>query len=216
MLPAGTVTFLFSDIEGSTTVLRAIGIERYESALQQHRRLLRDAFARNAGHEVGTGGDSFFVAFGRAVDAVRAAAEAHRELARHSWTDGERIRVRIGIHTCEATVSGANYVGIGVHRAARVSAAAHGDQIVLSHTTHDLLEDDPEVTCVDLGEHRLKDFAQPQRLYSWSASLPREFPRCTRRRSAGPVTTAPRAALRSRGSSTPFAPWCNGATPPLR
>ncbi len=177
MLPAGTVTFLFSDIEGSTALLQTVGAERYESALQRQRGLLRAAFERHSGHEFGTEGDAHFVAFARAVDAVRAAADAQRALAAHAWPEGERIRVRIGLHTCEATVTGSNYVGIGVHRAARISATGHGGQIVLSQTTCDLLEDDPDVTFVDLGAHRLKDFAQPQRLYQLiGPDLPREFP----------------------------------------
>jgi len=155
MRPTGTVTFLFSDIEGSTALLQAIGAARYESALQQHRGLLRGAFANHSGHEFGTEGDSLFVAFGRAVDAVRAAADAQRSLSSHAWAAGERIRVRMGIHTCEANLSGDDYVGIGVHRAARISAAGHGEQILLSQTTHDLLEDEPDVACVDLGAHRL-------------------------------------------------------------
>ena len=177
MRPTGTVTFLFSDIEGSTALLQAIGAARYESALQQHRGLLRGAFANHSGHEFGTEGDSLFVAFGRAVDAVRAAADAQRALSSHAWAAGERIRVRMGIHTCEANLSGDDYVGIGVHRAARISAAGHGEQILLSQTTHDLLEDEPDVACVDLGAHRLKDFVQPQRIYQLlGTDLPREFP----------------------------------------
>jgi predicted ATPase/class 3 adenylate cyclase len=177
MLPVGTVTFLFSDIEGSTELLRAIGDARYDRTLQQHRRLLRAAIERYSGHEFGTEGDALFVAFARAVDAAGAAADAQRALAAHAWPDGERVRVRIGLHTCEATVTGANYVGIGVHRAARIGAAGHGGQIVLSHTTRDLLEDDRDVTCIDLGAHMLKGFAQPQRLYQLAGpDLPREFP----------------------------------------
>ena len=177
MLPTGTVTLLFSDIEGSTPMLRAIGVERYETALQQHRLLLREAFARHAGYEVSTDGDSFFVAFGRALDATRAALDMQYALAGYPWADGERIRVRIGLHTCEATVTGSNYVGIGVHRAARISATGHGDQIVLSQTTRDLIEDEAGITCRDLGVHPLKDFAQPQRLYQLvDARLPQTFP----------------------------------------
>ena len=177
MLPSGTVTFLFSDIEGSTQLLQAIGVSRYEDVLQQHRRLLRAAFVRHSGHEFGTEGDAHFVAFARAVDAVRAASDAQRALATHAWAEGERIRVRIGLHTCEATVTGSNYVGIGVHRAARIGAAGHGGQVVLSQTTRDLLADDPDVPCVDLGAHRLKDFGEPQRLYQLAGpDLPREFP----------------------------------------
>ena len=177
MRPTGTVTLLFSDIEGSTLLLRAIGVERYHNALQQHRQLLRDAFARHAGYEVNTEGDSFFVAFSRAVDAVHAALDAHCALAGHAWADGERIRVRIGIHTCEAAVTGPDYVGIGVHRTARISAAGHGDQIVLSQMTRDLLEEQSGVSCLDLGVHPLKDFAQPQRLYQLvDPRLPHVFP----------------------------------------
>jgi predicted ATPase/class 3 adenylate cyclase len=177
MRPTGTVTFLMSDIEGSTQLLRALGVDRYESALQAHRVLLREAFARHAGFEVGTEGDSFFVAFGRAHDAVRAAVDAQCALARHTAPDGERIRVRIGIHTCEAALSGDNYVGIGVHRTARIGATGHGDQIVLSQATRELLQDVAGVACSDLGLHPLKDFEQPQRLYQLVDSrLPCEFP----------------------------------------
>jgi len=177
MRPTGTVTLLFSDIEGSTRLLRAIGVERYESAVQQHRLMLRDAFARHSGYEVDTEGDSFFVAFGRALDAVHAALDAQCALTGHAWTDGGRIRVRIGIHTCEATVTGSGYVGMGVHRTARICAAGHGDQIVLSQTTRDLLQDESGVACLDLGVHPLKDFAQPQRLYQLvDPRLPQAFP----------------------------------------
>ncbi len=177
MLPTGTVTLLFSDIEGSTRLLRAIGVERYERALEQHRGLLREAFARHAGHVVGIEGDSFFVAFSRAANAVQAAQDAQCALAAHAWGDGERIRVRIGIHTCEATATGADYLGVGVHRAARIAAAAHGDQIVLSQTTRDLLQDDSGFACLDLGMHPLKDFAQPQRLHQLAdPRLPQAFP----------------------------------------
>ena len=143
MRPTGTVTLLISDIEGSTRLLRAIGVERYEKALQHHNVLLRDAFARHAGYECDTAGDSFFVAFGRALDAVHAARDAQCALASYQWPDGERIRVRIGIHTCEATATPSGYVGMGVHRAARVSSAGHGDQILPSQTTRDLLGTNP-------------------------------------------------------------------------
>jgi predicted ATPase/class 3 adenylate cyclase len=177
MRPTGTVTFLMSDIEGSTRLLRALGVERYEDALQAHRALLREAFAWHAGFEVGTEGDSFFVAFARAQDAVRAALAAQCALAGRAGPDDERVRVRIGIHTCEATVSGDDYVGIGVHRTARISATGHGGQIVLSQTTRELLQDAADVACLDLGLHPLKDFAAPQRLYQMvDPRLPRDFP----------------------------------------
>jgi class 3 adenylate cyclase len=177
MRPTGTVSFLMSDIEGSTQLLHALGVDRYESALQAHRVLLREAFARHAGYEVGTEGDSFFVAFGRAQDAVRAAVDAQSALAGHAGPDGERIRVRIGIHTCEAAVSGDNFVGMRVHRTARISATGHEGQIVLSQATHELLQDAAGMACLDLGLHPLKDFAEPQRLYQLvDPRLPRDFP----------------------------------------
>ena len=132
MRPTGTVTLLFSDIDGSTRLLRAIGVQRYENALAQHRLLLRDAFARHAGYEVDTAGDSFFIAFAHALDAAQAALDAQCALAGHAWADGEAIRARMGIHTCEVTVAGSGYVGMGVHRAARICATSHGGQIVLS------------------------------------------------------------------------------------
>src|SRR4029079_10042313 len=109
------------------------------SALQQHRGLLRGAFANHSGHEFGTEGDSLFVAFGHAHDAVHASADAQRSLSSHAWAAGERIRVRMGIHTCEANLSGDDYVGIGVHRAQRISAAGDGVPITLSPRTHTLI-----------------------------------------------------------------------------
>jgi len=175
--PTGTVTFLFSDIEGSTRLLRALGAERYGNALEQHRRLLREAFAAQGGYEVDTQGDSFFIAFGRAADAVKAAVDAQHALAGHAWAEGERIRVRMAVHTCEATLAGSRYVGMGVHRAARICAAGHGEQVLVSHTTRDLLEDDSGIVTIDLGTHGLKDFEQPHRLYQVAdAQLPRSFP----------------------------------------
>src|SRR4029453_17328002 len=106
MRPSGTVTFLMSDIEGSTRLLRALGVDRYEGMLQAHRTLLREAFARYSGFEVGSEGDALFVAFSRAQDAVHAAVDAQCALAGHAWQEALPIRVRIGIHTCEATLSG--------------------------------------------------------------------------------------------------------------
>ncbi len=133
-LPSGTVTMLFSDIEGSTVLLSRLG-ESFESALSQHRRILRAAFARWRGHEVGTEGDSFFVAFESAGDAVRACVDGQRALAAHEWPDGVPVRVRMGIHTGEPTGYEHNYIGMDVHRAARIAATAHGGQVVLSEVT---------------------------------------------------------------------------------
>jgi len=155
-LPSGTVTFLFTDVEGSTRLLQEHG-PGYAGLLGEHRRILREAFTRHNGVEVDTQGDAFFVAFPRAADAVAAAAEA-----RHALESGQ-LQVRMGIHTGEPLVTDEGYVGIDVHRAARIAAAAHGGQIVLSETTQGLLESDTPIR--DLGEHRLKDLTGAERLY---------------------------------------------------
>jgi predicted ATPase/class 3 adenylate cyclase len=176
MQPTGTVTLLFTDIEGSTRLLAAIGVEQYEKALEQHRALIRSAIVSYGGYEVNARGDSVFAAFSRARDAVQAAVAAQCALVQHAWDEGARIRVRMGVHTSEVTVSGADYVGIGVHRAARIAAVGHGHQIVVSQTTRDLLEDDAHSSLSGLGEHLLKDFPEPQRLYQVvDARLPRDF-----------------------------------------
>jgi len=197
--PSGTVTFLMSDIEGSTRLLRTLGVDRYEAALQAHRTLLREAFARHAGFEFGAEGDSLFFAFGRAHDAVNAAVDAQCALAGHAWQEAKPIRVRIGVHTCEATDSGDNYVGIGVHRAARIGSAGHGGQIVLSQATRELLQDDAGITCVDLGLHPLKDFEQPQRLFQLvDPRLPRDFPPMRTEREQPTNIATPATALVGR------------------
>src|SRR5439155_1644293 len=165
-LPSGTVTFLFTDIEGSTRLLKQIG-ERYAEALRDHQRLLRTAFAAHDGHEIDTQGDSFFVAFRRAKDAVAAALAAQRAIAKHEWPEGSHLRVRMGIHTGEPIPGHGRYVGLGVHRAACIGAAAHGGQVLVSHTTRDLLRDNPlpDVSLRDLGERALKDLDEPERVY---------------------------------------------------
>ncbi len=164
-LPSGTVTFLFTDIEGSTQLLKALG-PRYSEALAEHQRILRAAFAAHGGHEVDTQGDSFFVAFGRAKDAVAAAVDAQRDLAAHNWPEGGAVRVRMGLHTGEPRAGDGRYVGLGVHKAARIAAAGHGGQVLLSRTTLELVEDElpTGVTTRDLGERRLKDLDRPERL----------------------------------------------------
>jgi len=165
-VPSGTVTLLFTDIEGSTRLLERLG-ERYPGLLEEHKRLLRAAFSAHAGHEVGSEGDSFFVAFARARDAVAAAAAAQCALAAHAWPEQLLLRVRMGVHTGEPLLAAADYVGIDVHRAARVMAAGHGGQVLLSEATYPLVcQELPEgVLLRDLGEHRLKDLSLPQRLY---------------------------------------------------
>jgi YVTN family beta-propeller protein len=166
-LPSGTVTFLFTDIEGSTGLLKALGRDRYGEVLADQERLLRAAFAAHQGQVVDTQGESVFVAFRTAADAVAAAVDAQRDLAAHPWPDGAEVKVRMGLHTGEPKVGDERYVGIGVHRAARIGAAGHGGQVLLSSTTRELAEEDlpAGVTIRDLGERRLKDIDQPQHLY---------------------------------------------------
>jgi YVTN family beta-propeller protein len=164
-LPSGTVTFLFTDIEGSTGLVKRLG-GAYSEVLADHQRIIRAAVAAHGGHEVDTQGDSFFIAFRRAKDAVAAAVDAQRDLAAQEWPDGVEVRVRMGLHTGEPRVGGQRYVGLGVHKAARVGAAGHGGQVLLSRTTRELVEDElpPGVTIRDLGERRLKDVDRPERL----------------------------------------------------
>jgi predicted ATPase/class 3 adenylate cyclase/DNA-binding CsgD family transcriptional regulator/predicted Ser/Thr protein kinase len=177
-LPTGTVTLLFSDMEGSTSLLQRLG-ERYSQVLGEYRQLLRTAFHRWHGYEVDTQGDSFFVAFARATDAVSAAVEAQRTLKRHAWPDGVTLCVRMGLHTGEPQRSAEGYVGLVVHHAARIMSAGHGGQVLLSQTTRDLVEHDlPEgVSLRDVGTHRLKDLQQKSHLYQLAiAGLPTDFP----------------------------------------
>jgi predicted ATPase/class 3 adenylate cyclase len=163
-LPSGTVTFLFTDIEGSTRLLDELG-DAYADALAEHRRCLREAFARHSGVEVDTQGDAFFVAFARATDALAAAADA-----RYALESGP-IKVRMGVHTGEPLVTDEGYVGIDVHRAARIAAAGHGGQVLVSQTTYNLAGADG---LRDLGEHRLKDLSAPERIFQLGEG---DFPR---------------------------------------
>jgi predicted ATPase/class 3 adenylate cyclase len=172
--PTGTVTMLFSDIEGSTQLLGRLGAELYARVLDQHNRLVRQAFVQYGGYEVDTAGDSFFVSFSRAGDAVAAAGDAQRSLAAATWPDGVRVRVRMAIHTGEPLTVDSKYVGMDVHRAARIMAAAHGGQVLVSETTASLLDGVP---MRDLGLHRLKDLLAPIRLRQLLLTgLPDEFP----------------------------------------
>jgi predicted ATPase/class 3 adenylate cyclase len=171
----GTVTLLFTDIEGSTKLLRELG-EQYETVLHEHRRLLREAFRARQGEEVDTAGDGFFYAFSRASEALLAAVDGQRALAGHDWP--QPIRVRMGLHTGEPVRSDTSYVGLDVHRAARIMSAAHGAQVLVSQTTRDLAVGLPgDVTFLDLGEHQLKDLPTAERLYQVVApGLERDFP----------------------------------------
>lgn len=177
-LPSGTVTLLFSDMEGSTRLLQALG-ERYAETLAAHHALLRACFEKHHGRIVDTQGDSFFVAFPRALDAVRAAIEAQRALAAHAWGEGIMVRVRMGLHTGEPRAQGERYVGLDVHRAARIGAAGHGGQILLSETTCALVKNElpSDVQLRELGKQRLKDFDAPASLYQIvCADLLSDFP----------------------------------------
>src|SRR5919108_1729245 len=173
-LPSGTVTLLFTDIEGSTRLLRRTG-DAYAELLAEHRRLLREAFERNGGHVLEGEGDAFFVAFSSANAAAAAAAEAQRALAEHDWPGEQEIRVRIGMHTGEPQRVDGGYVGLDVHHAARVVAAGHGGQVLVSESTRALLDEGIGVR--DLGAHRLKDLSGPQRLFQLEIEgLANEFP----------------------------------------
>jgi predicted ATPase/class 3 adenylate cyclase/DNA-binding CsgD family transcriptional regulator len=176
--PTGTVTLLFTDIEGSTLLLQQLG-KRYASVLIECRELLRAAFRRHHGHEVDTQGDAFFYAFARATDAVSAAVAAQRLLAAHPWSEGVALRVRMGLHTGEPSLFGEGYVGLDVHQAARIMSAGHGGQALLSQKTRELVEHDlPNgVSLRDLGEHRLKDLQRPGRVFQLIITgLPADFP----------------------------------------
>jgi len=177
-LPTGTITLLFTDIEGSTHLLQRLG-ERYAELLNECRTLLRTAFHTYHGQEVDAQGDAVFAAFARASDALEASVAAQRELALHSWPGAEAVRVRMGLHTGEPSRVVEGYVGLDVHYAARVMGAAHGGQVLLSQTTRDLVEHDlPEgVSLRDLGEHHLKDLEQAVHLNQVViADLPADFP----------------------------------------
>jgi predicted ATPase/class 3 adenylate cyclase len=179
-LPSGTLTFLFTDIEGSTRLLQALGRDGWQEVLEVHNRILREAIAGAGGAEVGTEGDAFFAVFPVASSAVAAAVEAQRALAAQTWPRGDPVRVRMGMHTGEGVVGGGDYVGVDVHRAARIAAAGHGGQVLLSGITSELVRADglPEGgSLVDLGEHRLKDLAHTERIFQLTiAGLAERFP----------------------------------------
>lgn len=177
-LPTGTVTFLFTDIEGSTRLILRLGDE-YPAVLETHARVLRDAIARQGGTEVSTEGDSFFAVFDVAPAAVQAAIEAQRMLGTQRWPPGASVRVRMGLHTGQGVLGGDNYVGLDVHRGARIAGAGHGGQVLLSAAVRDDLgvQLPPQISLRDLGLHRLKDLPEPERLYqAQAADLPADFP----------------------------------------
>lgn len=193
-LPSGTVTFLFSDIEDSTELVRRLGDESYAQVRAEHHRLLREAFEAHGGHEIDTAGDGFFVAFDSARDAVEAAVESQLALRGFGWPNGEAVRVRMGLHTAEPFLSGEGYVGVGVTRASRICDAGRGGQILVSNATAGIVEDAElsGVVLTDLGLHRLKGLRLEQRLFQIRApGLESSF---------GPPRTAD--ALRAPGVGT--------------
>ncbi len=189
-LPTGTVTMLFSDIEGSTVLLGWLG-DRYGAALAAQRAVMRSAISASGGHEMGTEGDSFFVVFSSAADAVACCLAAQRALAGHAWPGGVAVRVRMGLHSGEPVRHQDGYVGMDVHRAARIAAAAHGGQVVLSEATRLLVASGlpAGVSVRDLGLHRLKDLQLPERIYQLAApGLAEQFPPL---KSLGAATSLP-------------------------
>ena len=177
-LPVGTVTFLFTDIEGSTRLVQELG-DRFRPTLATHHSILRRAIAAHAGAEVSTEGDAFFAVFPSPIGAMSAAVEAQRELAATPWPDGSSVLVRMGLHTGEGELGGDNYIGVDVHRAARIAAAGHGGQVLLSESTRALVASavPPDVQLRDLGQHRLKDLPSAEQIYQLVvAGLPAEFP----------------------------------------
>jgi class 3 adenylate cyclase len=175
-LPGGTVTFLFTDIEGSTRLLQALG-DDYAEVVREHRRLLREHLGAKGGAEVDTQGDAFFYSFPRATQAVAGAVAAQRALGAHDWPQGAEVRVRMGLHTGEPSVGDEGYLGLDVVRAARICSAGHGGQILLSETTRALLGNDlPEgVAVVDLGQQNLKD-VQHERIFQLALEGDESFP----------------------------------------
>jgi class 3 adenylate cyclase len=162
-LPVGVVTLLFSDIEGSTRLLRELG-EAFEEVLGEHDRLLRTVWSEHGGVEVRNEGDAFFVAFGDPARAVEAATAAQRALGEQPWPEGSELRVRMGVHTGSPRVRDDDYWGVDVHYAARLGAAANGGQVLLSESTAALVD----VAVEDLGEHALKDFPSARRIFHLS------------------------------------------------
>src|SRR5512137_92895 len=193
-LPEGTVTFLFTDIEGSTQLLHRLR-DKYAILLEEHHRILREAFTNWDGHEVDTQGDAFFVAFSRATQAVGAAAEAQRKLTEHIWPERVPVRVRMGIHTGESWTGSEGYVGMDVHRAARIAHVGNGGQVLLSETTTALVQDElPQgVTLLDLGRHLLKDIHRPERIHQLVIErLEAEFPPLTSMEMLPPESARPK------------------------
>jgi class 3 adenylate cyclase/CheY-like chemotaxis protein len=173
-LPTGTATFLFTDLEGSTGIALRMG-DLWHGILMEHRRLVRAAVSESDGSEIDCRGDEFFVAFEDPAAAAEAAVSAQRGITEHAWPEGAELRVRMGMHTGEAIYADEDYLGVDVHRAARICFAGHGGQILVSQATHELLPDDFDR--LELGSYRLRGLPDPQRIYQVRADgLPGEFP----------------------------------------
>ena len=166
-LPSGTVTFLFSDIEGSTSLLKQLGDEQYTELLATHRRIVRETFGLYHGQEIDTQGDAFFYSFHRAREAVAAAVAVQREHNNQAWPQGVAVRMRLGLHTGEPAIGEEGYTGLDVVRASRIAAVGRGGQVLLSDTTRAIVAGDlPDgVTIKSLGDQRLKDIDQPEPLH---------------------------------------------------
>src|SRR4051795_3552488 len=190
-LPSGTVTFLFSDMEGSTRLLKQLGRDRYGELLSAHNALLREAFTANGGIEIDRQGDAFFFVFRSAGAAVTAAAAAQRSIAEAAWPEDGAVRVRIGLHTGEASVSADGYVGFAVHQAARIGDLGHGGQILVSRTTAALVEHDlaADIRLRDLGEARVPGLDRPEQIFQLVCEgLPDRFPPLGARRPSSAPT----------------------------
>src|SRR4051794_2583739 len=206
-LPTGTVTFLFTDIEGSTRLLKHLGRDRYGEVLATHNRLLRAAFSESGGIEIDTKGDSFFVVFRSAGAAIEGSAAAQRALAEHEWPDSVQVRVRMGLHTGEASVGTDGYVGFAVHQAARIGDAGHGGQVLLSSTTANLVRHELPggLGLLDLGRTELPDFDHPERLFQLEIEgLSGQFPALSTREREKARPRIPRRRTDVQVSSTPL------------
>jgi DNA-binding NarL/FixJ family response regulator/class 3 adenylate cyclase len=175
-LPTGVVTFLFTDVEDSTGMLQRLGDE-YRTAMADHRRLVRSAVEETGGLEVDARADEFCVVFTKPRDAVEAAIRSQRAHAEHSWPGNTEVKVRMGLHTGEPALEEGDYVGLDLHRAARICSVGHGGQVLLSEATRDLVVDGLGAALKDLGEHPLKGIQAPERIFQLVlADLPSEFP----------------------------------------
>ncbi|HEY7018755.1 MAG TPA: AAA family ATPase, partial [Gaiellaceae bacterium] len=201
------MTFLFTDIEGSTRLLKSLGRDRYGDVLSTHNRLLRKAFSEGGGTEIDTKGDSFFVVFRSAGGAVEAVAVAQRALAEQEWPEGAEVRVRMGLHTGEASVGTDGYVGFAVHQAARIGDAGHGGQVLLSNTTATLVRHElpGDLGLRDLGPTELPDFDRPERLHQLEIEgLPGEFPPLSMREREKARPRMPRRRMDVQVAATPL------------